>query len=674
MKYTKRLNFEEDPNYNYMRWLFINLLTSKNYQNDLKFSWLSTKKKKGKEIQNNQRNHFLKRKGSPQGRILKQIQTSQEREKKMDNIKNEKIIDILEEKQEKRDNEIIEINEKEKMIESPNKNTNENVQCIQETPSFNKATRENSHNEGFHENKEDDATQIAQLNMPILVEDSDENTKNIENNNNINNINNDNKKINSIDNVNVKNNINIVLNNKNELEKKENNIFFLSNESFKGSENFENINQSNEKYNDKNNKNNQNLLQEKKEMNIKTDLNNSSNNIFSNKNNINPIINKTFTAVNMNKGKIINISRKYNKMMESIGNSSNEIKFQEKQNKYPFQNLLNSNFNIKNLKQGEKIKPKNININKININDNNISDINNLHKKNIPMRNLLFEDKNNETSKTKNSINTFDFKKGIDLKRNIINYNRMDAKMAKSEGKKILKIIPNNMVNNVSNKILINNNSAKDVRRIYWKNNDNSISRNMIINSLNVSPKKNFTLNINSNPNSHRNKKKKLLKNISYNGSKDVIRNNKILKTKKLTKIILSKNKINNNNEQLKMDYFPFNVGQFDPRYNNNFINNLNYSVNYIKDVNRSINNPPLNRNQNNIKHNRTSNYQGTKKIKITKMGLKNLSPLNYKGSSYIPQKYRSPNNNQTNIFLRKNKFSNNNTNIQVITKYKSPF
>ena len=674
MKYTKRLNFEEDPNYNYMRWLFINLLTFKNFQNNLKFSWLSTKKQKGKEIQNNQRNHFLKRKGSPQGRILKQIQTSQEREKKMDNIKNEKIIDILEEKQEKRDNEIIEINEKEKMIESPNKNTNENVQCIQETPSFNKATRENSHNEGFHENKEDDATQIAQLNMPILVEDSDENTKNIENNNNINNINNDNKKINSIDNVNVKNNINIVLNNKNELEKKENNIFFLSNESFKGSENFENINQSNEKYNDKNNKNNQNLLQEKKEMNIKTDLNNSSNNIFSNKNNINPIINKTFTAVNMNKGKIINISRKYNKMMESIGNSSNEIKFQEKQNKYPFQNLLNSNFNIKNLKQGEKIKPKNININKININDNNISDINNLHKKNIPMRNLLFEDKNNETSKTKNSINTFDFKKGIDLKRNIINYNRMDAKMAKSEGKKILKIIPNNMVNNVSNKILINNNSAKDVRRIYWKNNDNSISRNMIINSLNVSPKKNFTLNINSNPNSHRNKKKKLLKNISYNGSKDVIRNNKILKTKKLTKIILSKNKINNNNEQLKMDYFPFNVGQFDPRYNNNFINNLNYSVNYIKDVNRSINNPPLNRNQNNIKHNRTSNYQGTKKIKITKMGLKNLSPLNYKGSSYIPQKYRSPNNNQTNIFLRKNKFSNNNTNIQVITKYKSPF
>lgn len=82
MKYTKKLNFEEDPNYNYMRSLFIELLNKNDFKNDFKFSWVSAKKNKAINIQNNQRNHFLKRKGSPQGRILKQIQTSQEKEKK----------------------------------------------------------------------------------------------------------------------------------------------------------------------------------------------------------------------------------------------------------------------------------------------------------------------------------------------------------------------------------------------------------------------------------------------------------------------------------------------------------------------------------------------------------------------------------------------------------------
>ena len=84
MKYVKKLNFEEDPNYNYMRGLFLNLLNSSNVKNDLKFSWVSKGKSKKKENPNNRKNHFLKRKGSPQARILKQIQTSQEKEKNID--------------------------------------------------------------------------------------------------------------------------------------------------------------------------------------------------------------------------------------------------------------------------------------------------------------------------------------------------------------------------------------------------------------------------------------------------------------------------------------------------------------------------------------------------------------------------------------------------------------
>jgi hypothetical protein len=321
------------------------------------------------------------------------------------------------------------------------------------------------------------------------------------------------------------------------------------------------------------------------------------------------------------------------------------------------------------------MKSNKINLNQIKFNDNIISDTNNPYDKIIPMRNLYInEDKNKEKFKIKKINNSYDFKRNPNLKRKIINYNIMNIKNSKSEGKKILRITPNNIVNNDYNKILVNNNSAKDMRRIDRKLNDNIINRNMIIKNLNVSAKQNLTLNTNSNFDSHRIKKKKLITNIKYKNMNDKIEDNKILRNKKLNKIILPKNKINNNsNERLKMDYFPFNVGQFDPRYNNNFINNLNYSVNYIKDVNRSVNNSSLNRNQNNIKHNRTSNYQGIKKIKITKIGIKNLSPINYKGF-YVPQKYKSPTNNYVNNILRKNKFTNSSTNIQNIAKYKSPF
>ena len=321
------------------------------------------------------------------------------------------------------------------------------------------------------------------------------------------------------------------------------------------------------------------------------------------------------------------------------------------------------------------MKSNKINLNQIKFNDNIISDTNNPYDKIIPMRNIYInEEKKKEKFKIKKINNSYDFKRNPNLKRKIINYNTMNIKNSKSEGKKILRITPNNTVNNDYNKILVNNNSAKDMRRIDRKLNDNIINRNMIIKNLNVSAKQNLTLNTNSNFDSHRIKKKKLITNIKYKNMNDKIEDNKILKNKKLNKIILPKNKINNNsNERLKMDYFPFNVGQFDPRYNNNFINNLNYSVNYIKDVNRSVNNSSLNRNQNNIKHNRTSNYQGIKKIKITKIGIKNLSPINYKGF-YLPQKYKSPTNNYVNNILRKNKFTNSSTNIQNIAKYKSPF
>ena len=50
IKYVKNLKFEEEPNYDYLRGLFIDLLTSLKMKNDLEFSWISTNKKKKKKF------------------------------------------------------------------------------------------------------------------------------------------------------------------------------------------------------------------------------------------------------------------------------------------------------------------------------------------------------------------------------------------------------------------------------------------------------------------------------------------------------------------------------------------------------------------------------------------------------------------------------------------------
>ena len=50
IKYVKNLKFEEEPNYDYLRGLFIDLLTSLKMKNDLEFSWISKNKKKKKKF------------------------------------------------------------------------------------------------------------------------------------------------------------------------------------------------------------------------------------------------------------------------------------------------------------------------------------------------------------------------------------------------------------------------------------------------------------------------------------------------------------------------------------------------------------------------------------------------------------------------------------------------
>ena len=71
-KYCKNLDFEQKPDYNYLRSLLINILYNINQKNDLNFSWIN------KNINNNQRepnNKYLvhRRKNSPQQRIYNSL-------------------------------------------------------------------------------------------------------------------------------------------------------------------------------------------------------------------------------------------------------------------------------------------------------------------------------------------------------------------------------------------------------------------------------------------------------------------------------------------------------------------------------------------------------------------------------------------------------------------------
>ena len=661
MKYVKNLIFEEDPNYNYMRGLFINLLSSFETKNDLKFSWIINKKNKEKENPNNQRNHFLKKKGSPQERILKQIQTCQEKEKKIDNIKTDELSDILEKKQEKRDYGFLSIKKNNELNEASYKNKNE--ESIQQSPRFNAGYKENSHDEKIQENKkcDDGATQIAQLNMPILVDDFDENNKSNDNQKKIGEYT---KKENK--NINVNINLNKNYNNVNEDDNKENNVFIFDNDSFKGVDEREKIPQSRNRYiNNINiyNQNDSSISQEEKNNKINQFLDknryiyHSTQDIFSPQRNIDLIKRTNPKTNNMNKGKVINITNKYNRMIESKSGLSDENKFSGRRNNIKRQQL--NNWNLKNIEVDKKTNLKKITLNKISYdnNNNNYNDISNPYYYMIPKSSDIdfVNNKNNNSTKTAKTINSYDFIKRPNSKRNAINYNIMNSK---SNEMKYYKILPRIIKNfNHNDKILIHNNSAKEMRSMYSKNNYYNIkNRNMAIRTLYDTVNTNENMNSIVNPNTLRIKKTKILQ-INYMNN-NMNKNNKLLKNKKLNHILFAKNRENPNNNLLKMNLYP--IKQIVPKYNNNVINNITYSVNLVhKDTNRRLNNSHSYRSKNNIYNSKILKYPGLKRIKINKIGIKNLSPINIIDPT-DKRKYTSQNKNNNNSnYLKYDKINN---------------
>ena len=92
MKYCRKLEFEQKPNYEYLRKLFENVLKSKGYNNDLHFSWIKDISilKNYNKIKNKivPINLLSKRKESPQSRIFKKLEgtkgTKKEKESEND--------------------------------------------------------------------------------------------------------------------------------------------------------------------------------------------------------------------------------------------------------------------------------------------------------------------------------------------------------------------------------------------------------------------------------------------------------------------------------------------------------------------------------------------------------------------------------------------------------------
>ena len=113
LKYVKELKFEEQPNYNYLKGLFIKIINGLGI-NDLMFSWLSMKEIKMIKKDIRQKRNLSKKRTSPQIRLLRNIQNSRERENNLKKINDKQLLSELEEKQEQREKEFLLKREKER--------------------------------------------------------------------------------------------------------------------------------------------------------------------------------------------------------------------------------------------------------------------------------------------------------------------------------------------------------------------------------------------------------------------------------------------------------------------------------------------------------------------------------------------------------------------------------
>ena len=698
VKYVKHLQFEEDPDYNYLKGLFMKVLNRKNLCVDYNFSWLNHQEinksitNKNFDCKKVRHNSLSKRKKSLKARILrniqtrisKNIQTSKERENNLKEIKENILINELEKKQEQREKEYILKKEKEKEKNKLDLDVN---------------------------NLSMDGTQMAIFNLSLNVEDIDEEAKIKNNKTNIKYYNNIKKKT-----LSEKENAQNIRTNKG---KKMNNntlknrpiIFNLSNGSFNNATLVRCLSQYNIKIN--------NLIEK---------TYNSRNNRISIKG---PTLTEEYIENNMiskNKEKNINKENKNkNKSKENNNikiinqksrspNISDIISPEKTENKNYKSKVLKINFNMNNELNNKEIINKIKNSDKIDKNNtlSSINNYNNIKMYESPIKNM----KNNEYYKVNKQINAL---KVIKLKQNLNNTNYLPHNNISRNPKRKnfnhindisnIKNINNinlnngkitNAKNTQGNYNFSNNKRIKNEERMYIRNIINSqktIYANNLSNRNKISPYKNnvrILINQSSQPNILRNKYK--LSNNFNKISKNKIEikslENEIHSTRNITSQGISLNRLYNSKSQkyigkpkksqiMNKEYFDrFNFNNNILNYNNRFksnernnqnidnknIYNLNKTItiytknNNINKQNININNRKLNninrRQLNNIKRNIniTSNISNLKKIVLP---ISNIN--NYMNT---PNNYNNMNNFCNNSFINNTK---NNYNFNII-------
>ena len=624
MKYVRGLQFEEQPNYKYLRGLFLNII-NRIGANDLFFSWLSKNEMKKKVyIPDSRSNSLSKRKNSPQERLLRNIKNSREKEKNLKKIDKNVLLSELEEKQEQREKEYILKKEKNnlKILNNIKENNAKDDFCFLEKE--------------FKRSKNE--TQLAYFNKSVNMEELEEDTKDIE------------KTIN--ENINKKDNV------KKENKNKKNN-------------NFNTINNRPITFNISNGSfNNARLIKCLSQYNIKINFLGNENHFLSR--NKRTSITKQFLTEEFIQSNIISKIKGSNNKIENINinkeNSSNKIshnilknskrkniKLEEnKINILPIKNILG-----KNKKKLQNNFPTNNNIYK-----SPISNINNI-KENKMYYNVLIERKNlSQENQPKKGLKRINLRQISNKNNNnYSNYNIQPYNLSNNNSQKFKNnnfIINNNRINNNSNihNNLINYNSIFNRGNKFTSENKNIIlsnqnSSNNILNKLNASSKSlenNFhnkrkffegklinKLSIQKNQKSFEKPTNKCYNNgvnfINYNNyiknqinksNKNIHPNKTILIYKKTQNIPTQKIKIirltkrensdiynnNNYNKNYKSKYV-----QVKYMNKNSSANNLNYSRknifnnSYINSTNNNFNFNIVNNNNNSFRQNIKSKY-----------------------------------------------------------------
>ena len=516
INYCKNLEFEEDPNYDYLRNLFTNILIKNSQINDLQFFWINNKKlKKFDEKSADSINISYKRKGNSKKRLYNQIKKSLEKSKSQD-----KPIFL-------------------KILQS------EHVNSLNINSFEKKNENDNINNQVFNNNLSPKRNIILIKKIPVY--NINKINKNNKINNSYNNYNNILMDKNEIQNKNkIKENKNIYIVNRNTNSKINDNM--KNNDKYK-LKNFDNKSNSSEPFTDidlvdKHISNNN--------YNVKFKLNeiNNPKNLYSSNLNY-----KVDNIINYTDNNLTNSNINYN-LKSNVNNQKKKLLFK---NYSVFNFGIKKNANYKTLyeREKEKDKYKNIDINENSINLNNSDNINKILKKYT----MCNENKVKKIIKNKNKGNSYNY-----------NINKEKSYENRSNNN-----IFNNIVNNsvfIFNKNMSYSNSQQNLYNNSQMNNINDIKspiKDVCVKNF-FNPYKNqykfFPTNPNIKNNSNSNNLR-LKKNSKILNIKNIISN-----TSNYSKNIIEK-KLSNNfqNNKIKIPYTYKNINE-----NNLLVRNITYN------------------------------------------------------------------------------------------------